>query len=82
MERMFWLLLGKDGTSVRTIMEEFQQSHRHFLAENHQKMVPFNIYCSAEAAYPLCVQPPTNCHDVFMMCPLLAGTGSVNRHSD
>ncbi|XP_028273956.1 threonine synthase-like 2 [Parambassis ranga] len=39
MERVFWLLLGKDGASVRTIMEEFQQSHRHFLAENHQKLL-------------------------------------------
>lgn len=40
MERVFWLLLGRDGASVKNMMEEFQQSHRHSLAENHRKLVP------------------------------------------
>ncbi|XP_041816620.1 threonine synthase-like 2 [Chelmon rostratus] len=39
MERVFWLLLGKDGASVKTMMEEFQQSHRHSLAENHRRLL-------------------------------------------
>lgn len=39
MERVFWLLLGKDGASVKNMMEEFQQSHRHSLPENHRQML-------------------------------------------
>ncbi|XP_061570212.1 threonine synthase-like 2 [Cololabis saira] len=39
MERVFWLLLGKDGAAVKTIMEEFQRSHRHTLPENHRKLL-------------------------------------------
>ncbi|XP_031696107.1 threonine synthase-like 2 [Anarrhichthys ocellatus] len=39
MERMFWLLLGRDGASVKNMMEEFQQSHRHSLPENHRKLL-------------------------------------------
>ncbi|XP_024858280.1 threonine synthase-like 2 [Kryptolebias marmoratus] len=37
LERIFWLLLDKDGASVKTIMEEFQRSHQHRLSERlHQ----------------------------------------------
>lgn len=39
MERVFWLMLGRDGASVKTMMEEFQQSHRHSLPENHRKLL-------------------------------------------
>ncbi|XP_037608336.1 threonine synthase-like 2 isoform X1 [Sebastes umbrosus] len=39
MERVFWLLLGKDGASVKNMMEEFQQSHRHSLPDNHRKLL-------------------------------------------
>ncbi|KAM6901857.1 threonine synthase-like 2 isoform 1-T1 [Lycodopsis pacificus] len=39
MERMFWLLLSRDGASVKNMMEEFQQSHRHSLPENHRKLL-------------------------------------------
>ncbi|XP_068561795.1 threonine synthase-like 2 [Cebidichthys violaceus] len=39
MERVFWLLLGRDGASVKNMMEEFQQSHRHSLPENHRKLL-------------------------------------------
>ncbi len=39
MERVFWLLLGRDGASVKNMMEEFQQSHRQSLPENHRKLV-------------------------------------------
>lgn len=39
MERVFWLLLGRDGASVKNIMEEFQQSHRQSLPENHRKLL-------------------------------------------
>ncbi|MED6244052.1 Threonine synthase-like 2 [Ataeniobius toweri] len=39
MERIFWLLLGRDGASVKTMMEEFQRSHRHTLPENHRKLL-------------------------------------------
>lgn len=44
MERVFWLLLGKDGASVKNMMEEFQQSHRHSLPDNHRKLVPIINY--------------------------------------
>ncbi|KAJ0057607.1 hypothetical protein NL108_009399, partial [Boleophthalmus pectinirostris] len=39
MERVFWLLLDKDGASVKRLMEEFQNSHRHTLPENHRKLL-------------------------------------------
>ncbi|XP_073333834.1 threonine synthase-like 2 isoform X2 [Pagrus major] len=39
MERVFWLLLGRDGASVKNMMEEFQQSHRHSLPENHRRLL-------------------------------------------
>lgn len=40
MERVFWLLLGRDAASVKNMMEEFQQSHRYSLSEYHRKLVP------------------------------------------
>uniref|UniRef100_A0A3Q0RXX5 L-serine ammonia-lyase n=1 Tax=Amphilophus citrinellus TaxID=61819 RepID=A0A3Q0RXX5_AMPCI len=43
MERVFWLLLGRDSTKVKTMMEEFQRSHRHSLPENHRRLV---LYCN------------------------------------
>lgn len=39
MERVFWLLLGRNGASVKIMMEEFQRSHRHSLPENHRKLL-------------------------------------------
>ncbi|XP_030599250.1 threonine synthase-like 2 isoform X2 [Archocentrus centrarchus] len=39
MERVFWLLLGRDGARVKTMMEEFQRSHRHSLPENHRRLL-------------------------------------------
>ncbi|XP_044190318.1 threonine synthase-like 2 [Thunnus albacares] len=39
MERVFWLLLGKDGALVKNMMEEFQNSHRHSLPEYHRKLL-------------------------------------------
>lgn len=40
MERVFWLLLGRDGAKVKTMMEEFERSHRHSLPEDHRRLVP------------------------------------------
>uniref|UniRef100_A0A8P4KDX4 Threonine synthase-like 2 n=1 Tax=Dicentrarchus labrax TaxID=13489 RepID=A0A8P4KDX4_DICLA len=39
MERVFWLLLGRDGASVKNMMEEFQRSRRHSLPESHRKLL-------------------------------------------
>uniref|UniRef100_A0A3Q3JY57 Threonine synthase-like 2 n=1 Tax=Monopterus albus TaxID=43700 RepID=A0A3Q3JY57_MONAL len=39
LERVFWLLLDRDGTSVKNMMEEFQQLHRHTLPENQRKLL-------------------------------------------
>uniref|UniRef100_A0A3P8SVW4 Threonine synthase-like 2 n=1 Tax=Amphiprion percula TaxID=161767 RepID=A0A3P8SVW4_AMPPE len=39
MERVFWLLLGRNGALVKTMMEKFQHSHRHSLPENHRKLL-------------------------------------------
>lgn len=39
MERVFWLMLGGDGASVKNMMEEFQHSHTHSLPETHRKLV-------------------------------------------
>ncbi|CAL8280579.1 unnamed protein product [Gadus morhua 'NCC'] len=33
MERVFWLLSGRDGALVKGIMEDFQSSHRHTLPQ-------------------------------------------------
>lgn len=40
MERVFWLLLDRDGAVVKTMMEEFQRSHRLRLPENQRRLVP------------------------------------------
>lgn len=39
MERVFWMLLDKDGALVKNMMDEFHKSHRHSLPENHRKLV-------------------------------------------
>ncbi|XP_023141123.2 threonine synthase-like 2 isoform X2 [Amphiprion ocellaris] len=39
MERVFWLLLGRNEALVKTMMEKFQRSHRHTLPENHRKLL-------------------------------------------
>ncbi|XP_024119048.1 threonine synthase-like 2 isoform X2 [Oryzias melastigma] len=39
MERVFWLLLGRDGASVKAMMEEFQRSHRHSLSEEQRRLL-------------------------------------------
>lgn len=39
MERVFWLLLEKDGASVKKLMEEFQNSHQHSLQETHRELL-------------------------------------------
>lgn len=39
MERVFWLLLGRDGAKVKMMMEEFQRSRRHLLPENHRRLL-------------------------------------------
>nr|XP_004561940.1 threonine synthase-like 2 [Maylandia zebra]XP_004561941.1 threonine synthase-like 2 [Maylandia zebra] len=39
MERVFWLLLGRDGAKVKTMMEGFQRSRRHLLPENHRRLL-------------------------------------------
>ncbi|XP_070781192.1 threonine synthase-like 2 [Enoplosus armatus] len=39
MERVFWLLLGRDGASVKTMMEGFQTSRRQSLPEKHRKLL-------------------------------------------
>ncbi|XP_040014292.1 threonine synthase-like 2 isoform X3 [Xiphias gladius] len=39
MERVFWLLLDRDGSSVKNMMEEFQHTHRYSLPENHRKLL-------------------------------------------
>ncbi|KAF7644275.1 hypothetical protein LDENG_00224900 [Lucifuga dentata] len=43
MERVFWLLLGRDGAFVRKMMETFQQSHRYTLTEEHRKVLRQNL---------------------------------------
>ncbi|XP_069025086.1 threonine synthase-like 2 isoform X1 [Embiotoca jacksoni] len=39
MERVFWMLLGRDGASVKTMMEEFQRLRRSSLPENLHKLL-------------------------------------------
>ncbi|KAM8872404.1 threonine synthase-like 2 isoform 1-T1 [Synchiropus picturatus] len=39
MERVFWLLLGGDGSSVRKMMEEFQRTHTSTLPKNTHKLL-------------------------------------------
>nr|XP_057917825.1 threonine synthase-like 2 isoform X2 [Doryrhamphus excisus]XP_057917833.1 threonine synthase-like 2 isoform X2 [Doryrhamphus excisus]XP_057917843.1 threonine synthase-like 2 isoform X2 [Doryrhamphus excisus]XP_057917852.1 threonine synthase-like 2 isoform X2 [Doryrhamphus excisus] len=39
MERVFWLLLGRDGALVKDMMEDFQHSHSHTLLDKHHKLL-------------------------------------------
>ncbi|XP_074546767.1 threonine synthase-like 2 [Halichoeres trimaculatus] len=39
MERVFWLLLGRNGAAVKKMMEEFQQTHQHSLPANQHKLL-------------------------------------------
>lgn len=39
LERVFWLMLDRDGAVVKSIMENFQQQHKHPLPEEHRRMV-------------------------------------------
>ena len=43
MERVFWLLAGRDGALVKGIMEDFQSSHRHTLPEQLHKEVQWSL---------------------------------------
>lgn len=39
LERVFWLMLGRNGAEVKTMMENFQNQHKHPLPEEHRRMV-------------------------------------------
>lgn len=89
MERVFWLLLGRDSASVKKIMEEFQQSHRHYLSENHRRLVPI-VQHLLHLLYPgmlyrLHVQLVHTPFILLLMYPsalLLVVTGFINWNSD
>lgn len=73
MERVFWLLLGKDGASVKVIMEEFQHSHRHRLPEHHHKLVRVWSHLFPQPDY---------CRMKWKFSLLVAIRGSFNRHGE
>lgn len=39
LERVFWLMLGRDGAAVKSMMENFQHLHKHPLPEEHRRLV-------------------------------------------
>ncbi|XP_029023971.1 threonine synthase-like 2 isoform X3 [Betta splendens] len=39
MERVFWLMLNRDGETVKNMMEEFQRSHKFSLPEKHHQLL-------------------------------------------
>lgn len=40
LERVFWLMLGRNGAVVKSMMENFQHQQKHPLPEEHRRMVP------------------------------------------
>ncbi|XP_034048237.1 threonine synthase-like 2 isoform X2 [Thalassophryne amazonica] len=39
MERVFWLLLNRDGALIKNVMEEFHQPRGHMLSEKHRTVL-------------------------------------------
>lgn len=39
LERVFWLMLGRDGAAVKSMMENFQHLHKHPLPEEHRRLL-------------------------------------------
>lgn len=71
MERVFWLLLDRDGATVKNIMEEFQQSRRLSLPENHRKLVHSTAYCLhvySDHTSPLAIPKPLCSVHLFSFC--------------
>lgn len=76
MERVFWLLLGRDGASVKAMMEEFQRSHRHSLSEEQRRLVPAPPNTTCTHVTPPPTQTPAL--TVFLQLSGVLSTGAVS----
>ncbi|KAM9841056.1 threonine synthase-like 2 [Aulostomus maculatus] len=70
MERVFWLLLGRDGVAVKNMMEEFQHSHTHSLPENHRKLLS-NILSTGKVTDEGILETMRRCweENQYVLCP-------------
>nr|XP_046226054.1 threonine synthase-like 2 isoform X2 [Oncorhynchus gorbuscha] len=70
MERVFWLLSGRDGALVKGMMEEFQHSHRHTLPEALHKQLSQVITAGAVRDEGI-VETMQRCwkENQYLLCP-------------
>ncbi|CAI5666147.1 unnamed protein product [Oreochromis niloticus] len=70
MERVFWLLLGRDGPKVKAMMEEFQRSHRHSLPENHRRLLS-QVLSTGTVTDEGILETMRNCweENQYVLCP-------------
>uniref|UniRef100_A0A672GJQ5 Threonine synthase-like 2 n=1 Tax=Salarias fasciatus TaxID=181472 RepID=A0A672GJQ5_SALFA len=70
MERVFWLLLGRDGASVKAMMEEFQRSQRHALSPEHRELLS-QVMTSGSVADGGILETMRRCWEdnQYVLCP-------------
>lgn len=70
MERVFWLLLNRDGASVKTMMEEFQHSQRHALPEERHQLLS-QVLSSGSVADQGILETMRRCWEdnQYVLCP-------------
>ncbi|XP_023816361.1 threonine synthase-like 2 isoform X1 [Oryzias latipes] len=70
MERVFWLLLGRDGASVKAMMEEFQRSHRHSLSEEQRRLLS-DVLSTGAVSDEGILETMRRCweENLYLLCP-------------
>uniref|UniRef100_A0A3P9NM27 Threonine synthase-like 2 n=1 Tax=Poecilia reticulata TaxID=8081 RepID=A0A3P9NM27_POERE len=70
MERVFWLLLDRDGAAVKTMMEEFQRSHRLRLPENQRRLLA-EVLVTGAVSDPGILETMRRCWEQnrYLLCP-------------
>ncbi|XP_068191527.1 threonine synthase-like 2 [Antennarius striatus] len=69
-ERVLWLLLGRDAALVQTIMEEFQQTHKYTLLEHHRRMLS-QVFSTGRVTDEDILDTMKKCWDEnhYLLCP-------------
>ncbi|KAM4634377.1 threonine synthase-like 2 [Polymixia lowei] len=70
MERVFWLLSGRDGALIKSMMEEFQHTHRHTLPEHLHKVLS-QVISAGTVADEGIVETMRRCweENQYLLCP-------------
>ncbi|XP_076868085.1 threonine synthase-like 2 isoform X2 [Brachyhypopomus gauderio] len=70
MERVFWMLLGKDGALVKGMMEQFQMSHRLSLSESLHKKLS-SVLSSGSVTDEGIIETMVKCweENQYLVCP-------------